>query len=1277
MKTETPVKKETPLNYLEQIRTKLWGGPEYGNVGLMVGAGFSRNAENRSLKVLPFPQWGDIAQKMHDELYPASLDSKKLDYLKIADEYEATFGRARLNELLQEIIPDKDYSPGKLHKMLLKLPWAEIFTTNYDTLLERTLPYVHNRKYDVIKTIDGIHNSRKPRIVKLHGSFPDTLPYTITEEDFRLYPTSKAAFVNMVQQSLMENIFCLIGFSGEDPNFLKWTGWIRDNLGSNRRQIFLLGIFDFSEPQKRLFEKRGIVPIDLSSRFPKEEWPDENLRRSIAMEWFFFYLKKGAPLNPNSWPNFSQFVPFDDIPGENIPEIPDSHCSKYLGQRSWSPPPNDSNEKGENKDKIKEYLKKVLEGWKIEKDHYPGWLVAPEKSRIELWDNTNSMLGFIISNMNELSWQDKLELLFLLNWRLEKCLIPMSLLMPDSLDIIEKFLEEINPSDFLGKTNDVAAASFYWAELAFSLLRNARERFELERFTIWRERLEKICCQKREWETRLYYERCMLALYKLDFEEVFKILDEWPEFLENLQWEIKRLGILSELGDIDGSIILAEKILSKIRDNQVPGQADFYLYSMEAAVMVELKNSRNGKVADDNYWERLEQLNHYHCNPFQEIEKIESYLQSSEPKSKPSISFVDEFDPYIGGTIVHHRYYGGKGYSDSIFPAFHFLRLFEEIGLPLNLFSDPSIFAVKWIENYSPLWSISLLVRSKEKDAINKWFDRISAATFDKKIVQQIQPILLKSWRHVIKFIIKDPVETLYDKPLNDYLRYFGILSEVISRLCLHFDDEELHRLLRDAMGIYNSPPLPGHKRSAPESLCNIFRRVIWAMSEDRLFQEIYHLLSLPMPEKNSIAYSAGGRWEDPLAMVPWRIEKYRIKFPKDFDRGIWDSPIKSLINTVKNGGQINRPIAINRLKAIYEIGGLTEEEEKNFGTAIWSWVDQYGLPECTGLYKSEYFLLPAPEKGKIKDLIKRYLLKSAISAEVGTLLFTARFFHHTAMGEGFIITWTEEEVSLIFNKLCEYWDERKKKLDSPIKTSIEYVEQRNSKIFFQQYPEIIAQVILPIIRNTNNDQVVKKIENLLIDMEGKKISLNAVKPALLFINKRESASIKNDELEGLNSLNPVIVCESIKGIYFWLCFSSLYDSFPEFPQELLDKLIWVISARRLPGLLDAIEYIGLIVKNLPDRLMDCHINDICKAINYLIDDTSPDIIRERKRAGYWLPIEIKDIPHYRAEVSYLAYLLYKNLNRQNKKIARDISRWKEIFENDPLPEVKKIWKAN
>ena len=72
--------------------------------------------------------------------------------------------------------------------MLVQLPWADIMTTNWDTLLERAADGAEESVYDVLRTVEEIPEARAPRIVKLHGSFPAHRPFLFTEEDFRTYP---------------------------------------------------------------------------------------------------------------------------------------------------------------------------------------------------------------------------------------------------------------------------------------------------------------------------------------------------------------------------------------------------------------------------------------------------------------------------------------------------------------------------------------------------------------------------------------------------------------------------------------------------------------------------------------------------------------------------------------------------------------------------------------------------------------------------------------------------------------------------------------------------------------------------------------------------------------------------------------------------------------------------------------------------------------------------------------------------------------------------------
>jgi len=126
-----------------------------------------------------------------------------MNVLKLAQEVESEFGRPVLNSLLKQAIPDIYYEPSELHTKLLQLPWTDVFTTNYDTLLERATASVIERRYDIVTKKDDLVLSRHPRIIKLHGSFPLTTPFIITEEDYRKYPFDFAPFVNTVQQSML------------------------------------------------------------------------------------------------------------------------------------------------------------------------------------------------------------------------------------------------------------------------------------------------------------------------------------------------------------------------------------------------------------------------------------------------------------------------------------------------------------------------------------------------------------------------------------------------------------------------------------------------------------------------------------------------------------------------------------------------------------------------------------------------------------------------------------------------------------------------------------------------------------------------------------------------------------------------------------------------------------------------------------------------------------------------------------------------------------------
>ena len=100
-----------------------------------------------------------------------------------------------------------------------------------------------------------------------------------------------------VQQALLENTFCLIGFSGDDPNFLQWIGWIRDNLGKDKTQkIYLVGVFDLSSARLQLLAQRGIIVVDLSCCDGIEKQDHKK-----ALSRFFEYIRSKKP-DALRWP---------------------------------------------------------------------------------------------------------------------------------------------------------------------------------------------------------------------------------------------------------------------------------------------------------------------------------------------------------------------------------------------------------------------------------------------------------------------------------------------------------------------------------------------------------------------------------------------------------------------------------------------------------------------------------------------------------------------------------------------------------------------------------------------------------------------------------------------------------------------------------------------------------------------------------------------------------------------------------------------------------------
>src|SRR5699024_8023321 len=156
--------KLTKYNHLNKIRNQLWSEDGESRGSVMMGAGFRLNANKVNESLSGMSKWEDLKQNIMKELGINNETDESV--VELSPRYAGALGRYQLDEHSRQGVRDKIYNPGEVHKALLSLAWADVYTTNHDTLLERTFPYIFERIYRVIYEPKDIPNSGAPRIVK-------------------------------------------------------------------------------------------------------------------------------------------------------------------------------------------------------------------------------------------------------------------------------------------------------------------------------------------------------------------------------------------------------------------------------------------------------------------------------------------------------------------------------------------------------------------------------------------------------------------------------------------------------------------------------------------------------------------------------------------------------------------------------------------------------------------------------------------------------------------------------------------------------------------------------------------------------------------------------------------------------------------------------------------------------------------------------------------------------------------------------------------------------
>jgi hypothetical protein len=182
------------------------------NASLFVGAGMSLDAG--------FPGWPDLLKGPRQRAKIPNIPDLPL----MAQYYVLSTpgGREELESHILRLLSAIPPTPAKGHELIKRLAVGDIWTTNYDCLLEQAIPEarVVTSEDDLIRR--SISSSQ--RITKMHGSLENFRPSgwreppIITRSDYEQYDALHPRMWASLRATYMTRTFLFLGFSFSDPN---------------------------------------------------------------------------------------------------------------------------------------------------------------------------------------------------------------------------------------------------------------------------------------------------------------------------------------------------------------------------------------------------------------------------------------------------------------------------------------------------------------------------------------------------------------------------------------------------------------------------------------------------------------------------------------------------------------------------------------------------------------------------------------------------------------------------------------------------------------------------------------------------------------------------------------------------------------------------------------------------------------------------------------------------------------------------------------------------
>jgi hypothetical protein len=243
---------------------------------LFIGAGLSIGAG--------LPGWVPMVEELTKDLdfnLPQIGSHIRASHLLEGIEfYVDRFGFNTLIRRMRQMLDTTAISPTKIHTLITELPIKEIYTTNYDNLIEKAYASQGMRFNKIVRDQEIPYwDHQAYQIVKICGELEQPDSMIVTQTQFNSFSSRRPHLIMHLKTTMVSRTPLFLGYSLRDPFLNQIWDTISYEFGVHRRRGYA-ALFDCKAAMRKYFDKRGIEVINLDI-IPGQD-PNEKLTNWLS-----------------------------------------------------------------------------------------------------------------------------------------------------------------------------------------------------------------------------------------------------------------------------------------------------------------------------------------------------------------------------------------------------------------------------------------------------------------------------------------------------------------------------------------------------------------------------------------------------------------------------------------------------------------------------------------------------------------------------------------------------------------------------------------------------------------------------------------------------------------------------------------------------------------------------------------------------------------------------------------------------------------------------------